>query len=117
MGILFGLFLSGFGSFMLWRSLRLRMKGLFTIGTITDVGFRTLVVHFKTTRNKSISFKLRAGKFIFISATYRVGASVPILYNPHNPKDAIIYSPSFMWMPPLFFVGMGVVIIYQVLMH
>jgi hypothetical protein len=121
MGILLGLCLLGFGSFRLWRSLQLRMKGLFTVGTVIDVemrgSFSTLVVRFKTTRNKSIVFRPGGWRFIFMSSFYRVGASVPILYDPNNPRDAVIYTLDFLWMIPLFFVGLGAVIIYQVLIH
>lgn len=121
MAILFGTLLAGFGLFMLWRSLQLRRKGLFTIGTVAKVNMRggvpIVTVSFKTIKNKTIIFSPGGWTSISNSAFYQIGSSVPVLYDPANPKDAVIYTVDFMWVLPLFLVGLGSFFIYQGFVH
>lgn len=117
-----GLIFLGVGLFLLWRSVRLRMKGLFTIGTITKVkiwrrGAARITVSFKTTRNKTIIFTPGGWTGINASPFYQVGSPVPILYDPHNPQNAVIYTNDFMWWLPLCLVGLGSFIIYLAFIH
>ncbi|MBL8076816.1 MAG: DUF3592 domain-containing protein [Anaerolineales bacterium] len=121
MAILFGILLAGFGLFMLWRSLQLRRKGLFTIGTVTRVEWRRRVpvvtVRFMTTRNKTIIFSPGGWTSLNTSPFYQVGNPVPVLYDPNNPHDAVIYTFDFMWILPLALVGIGCFFIYQGFVH
>jgi hypothetical protein len=106
---------------MLWRSAKLRIKGLFTIGTVTRVKMRgkvpVVTVSFKTTRNKTIIFSPGGWTSLNTSPFYQVGASVPILYDPNNPRDAVIYTIDFMWLLPLGFIGLGFFFMYQGFIH
>lgn len=117
-----GLIFLGVGSFLLWRSVRLRRKGLFTMGTVTRVyirrkGAARITVSFKTTRNKTIIFTPGGWTGISASPFYQVGSPVPILYDPHNPQNAVVYTNDFMWWLPLCLIVLGLFIIYQGLMH
>jgi hypothetical protein len=125
MTILLGLFLSGLGLFMLWRSVHLRLKGLFTIGTVIKKvvlwpwgrGAPVLTVSFKTIRNKTITFTSGGLTGINRFSFYQVGGPVPVLYDPNNPRNAVIYTLYFIYLSPLFFVGLGFFLIYQGFAH
>jgi hypothetical protein len=117
-----GLIFLGVGSFLLWRSVQLRMKGLFTIGTVTKVDVwrhrrPRITVSFTTTRNKTIIFTPGGWTGISASPFYQVGSPVPILYDPHNPQNAVVYTNDFMWWLPLCLIVLGLFIIYQGFMH
>ena len=94
MTIIIGLLIMGFGVLNIWRSIRLRVKGTFTIGTVTSVKWRNRVpnvsVIFKTQKKKKIGFRAGGWTSIINSPFYQVGNSVPVLYDPHNPTDAEI---------------------------
>ena len=121
MAILFGLVLAGFGLFGIWRSLRLRVKGLFTVGTVTKVKIigkvPNLFISFKTTRKRTVIFRAGGWTSLNMSPAYQVGSPVPVLYDPHNPGDAVIYSFDFMWLLPLALTGAGFFMIYQGFIH
>ena len=121
MAILFGLVLAGFGLFGIWRSLRLRVKGLFTVGTVTKVKIirrvPNLFISFRTTRKRTIMFRAGGWTSLNTSPFYQVGNPVPVLYDPNNPSDAVIYTFDFMWLLPLAFIGVGFFLIYQGFTH
>jgi hypothetical protein len=103
------------GLFGLGRSLRLRMKGLFTFGTVTVVNgmgrSRHLSISFESLNKKT--FVVTNG-FLPSFILYQVGDSVPVLYDPSNPAMAVIANFDTMWLLPLILVGCGIlpVLIY-----
>jgi hypothetical protein len=117
MAIIFGLAVVGFGLFTLWRNVQLRIKGIFTMGTITNIQRHRRVPHvfvsFKTLKKKTIVFRAGGWSQIYTSPFYQEGNPVPVLYDPNNPKDAVIYTVDFMWLLPLAFIGVGLFFIYQ----
>ncbi len=121
MAIIFGLAVAGFGVFNIWRSIQLRTKGIFTIGTVSNVRFRGRVpnvfVSFKTLKKKTIVFRAGGWTSIISSPFYQVGNSVPVLYDPQNPADAVIYTVDFMWMLPLALTGVGLFFVYYGFTH
>ena len=116
MAILLGLFGASFGLFHLWRSIRLRLKGRFTIGNVSKVTMigRTpeIYVSFKNSKNRTVVFKAGGWTGINISPLYQIGSSVPVLYDPNNSSDAVIYTFDFMYLLPLAFTGLGFFFIY-----
>ena len=120
--ISFGLLIAGVGFFWIGRSLRLRMKGFSTIGTVTEVRMisrikrsRHLVVSFKTYNKKNIIYHVDA--FTPSIKIYQVGDSIPILYDPYKPTDAVVYAFESMYLLPLFIIGFGLSVIYQEIAH
>ncbi len=121
MAIIFGLVVAGFGLFNIWHSIQLRTKGIFTIGTVSNVRFRGRVpnvfVSFKTMKKKTVVFRAGGWTSIISSPFYQVGNSVPVLYDPQNPTDAVIYTVDFMWMLPLALTGVGLFFVYYGFTH
>src|SRR5262245_29059407 len=84
--VLFG----GVGIYRLRRLRRLRKIGRLTKGKVVKFergyrGMRFAVIRFNTSQGR---FELSGGGSF---SSYQLGDSVPILYNPKNPRDAIIY--------------------------
>src|SRR5512138_902006 len=121
MAIIFGLALAGFGLFNVWHSIQLRTKGIFTIGTVSNVKMQgstpVIFVSFKTLKKKLVVFKAGGWTSIVTSPFYQLGNPVPVLYDPHNPTDAIIYTFDFMWALPLALTGVGLFFIYYGFTH
>ena len=97
------------GLFGIGRSLRLRMKGSFTSGRVTEAN------GVGRGRRIRISFKAQNKKTFFFSRgitfrRYEVGDSIPLLYDPSNPTDAVIYNFDTMWFWPLLCLGAGILI-------
>jgi len=119
MVIIFGLLVVGVGLFWIQRPLRLRTKGFSAIGTVTETGrlgnLRHLVVSFKPYNKKSVVF--HADAFTPTMKVYRVGDSIPVLYDPYKPTNAIIYAFEAMYLLPLSLVGFGLLIVYQGFAH
>jgi hypothetical protein len=109
--MLFGLVFVAVGIYSLKKSLRLRTKGRFTVGTITRWRYRgrsiSVFVTFKISKKRKVEFDAGGGSFV--GMMYQVGQLVPVLYNPRNPLDAVIYSWEFMWATPLAFIAAGIV--------
>jgi len=115
MGIVFGLVILGFGIFGLQRSLRLRTKGRFTIGTVTKIQYRgrslIVFVSFDISKKQAVTFEAGAWRGIN-TPLYKIGNQVPVLYDPNNPTDAVVYNIDSMWLIPLSFFGLGAFVIY-----
>jgi len=121
MTIIFGLAMTGLGLFSFWRSFQLRRKGLFTIGTVKNVKWigrhPHVFVSFKTLEKKMIVFDVGGWTSITSSPLYQVGNPVPVLYDPQNPTDAVIYTIDVMWIVPLVLIGIGLFMIYYGFTH
>ena len=117
--IIFGLVISGIGIYALSRNYRLYQHGVFAIGTITRIRYKrrgvpTLDVKFITTRKKIVEFNAGGGTFIRVSTPlYAVGNQVMVLYDPNNPRQAVIYSWEFLYLIPIATICMGIFMIYQ----
>ena len=116
MAIILGSALAGFGLFGIWRSVKLRINGIFTIGTVTRVKMMgkvpNIFIRFKTVKKKAVVFRAGGWTAINTSPFYQVGNSVPVLYNPDNPSDATVYTFDFMWLLPLVLTSTGLFFIY-----
>lgn len=115
MDILFSLVFTGFGFAMIWRSIKLKREGIFTIGTVTKAYYskrRGVRVRFKTLHNKRVEFNAGGSSYMHFSSGYQVGSQVPVLYNRHNSKEAIIYNVDFMWYIPIGLTITGIILLY-----
>jgi hypothetical protein len=114
LSILFLLSFGGIGVFLLIRSLRLRRKGIFAIGTVAQIkktgrSYPT-TVQFTTIKGEEIQI---SGMTVSIPVSIlRIGNSVPLLYDPDNPKSAVEYNPLTMWFLPLGFIGASILALY-----
>ena len=97
-----------FGLLGLGRSLRLWLKGVSTSGTVIAVNGAG------KNRQLSISFEIpNKKKFIVTNGflpsfiLYQVGDSVPIVYDPDNPANAVMANFDTMWLFPLILIGIG----------
>jgi hypothetical protein len=116
MPYIFGLIFTGWGFYALWRSIWLRRNGRFTVGTVTSVIWSHRVsnvyVSFKTERKKTVVFKAGGWTSILSSPFYQVGNQVPVLYDPYNPTNAVIYTVDFLWVLPFVLTGIGLFLFY-----
>lgn len=120
-GILFGLYILGYGIFLILRSIRLRSKGVFAIGTVKEVRITqrapNIFVSFETLHGRTVVFKAGGWSGINTSPFYQVGNPVPVLYDPKDPTNAVVYSFDFMWVLPLLITGIGFIFVYLGLAH
>ncbi len=125
MVVFIGLAFVGFGVYNIWHSLRLQRKGIFTVGTVAHIKGKgsvpNMFVKFKTLRKKTIVFRadgwaststVIVWTFVRSSPLYEIGSSVPVLYDPHNPTDAVIQTFDFMWVQPIITTGFGLFFLY-----
>lgn len=117
MSILPGLFFVGWGLFQIWRSINLRINGIFTIGTVsktrlTPRGYTELHISFKNLKGRTVVFRVTGWKHITINPFYKTESPIPVLYDPNDSRNAVIYTFDFMYAIPLFFVGIGSAFIY-----
>ena len=114
LSILFLLSFGGVGAFLLFRSVQLRRKGIFAIGTVTQINKTgrsyPTTVQFTTINGEEIQI---SGMSVSIpKSVLRIGNSVPLLYDPDNPKSAVEFNPITMWFIPLGFIGASILVLY-----
>lgn len=79
----------------------------------------TPFVTFKTRNGSSVTFypfdvDLAHQEFLaafYDEAAYHDGQSVTVLYNPANPQQAFISSPTHLWLDPIFWFVLGACIL------
>ncbi len=113
MRILIELLITGFGIYQLWRSFHLKRKGQFTLGTLKKVMFMGRsaygLIKFYPKKHKPIVIKIIGPRFTFDAD----GSSVPVLYDPDQPSNAIVDALDTLWLTPLLFMGIGFYGLYQ----
>ncbi len=122
MSILLGLIIVGFGLFRLWRSINLRIKGRFTIGTVSktrlSAGLVTeIFISFKNSKGRTVVFNAGGWKGITNNQFYQIESPIPILYDPNDSSNAVIYTLEFMYAIPLFIIGIGSAFLYFGVTH
>ena len=111
-GILFGLYLSFFGIKTLRRSILLRRRGHFSIGTVSRFTFpRNLFVSFLTSKDQPFEFKAEGGS----PWSYKVGDQVAVLYDPLKPGNANIFTWDHLWSSAVTYLGFGLIILLATL--
>lgn len=114
-GLLTAMISTWWGIYLLQRSLRLRKSGKITMGTITRLGYqgyrlRSVFIEFKINKGRKVEIDAGAvtfGGYTRQAAMYQVGVQVAVIYNPKNPTEATIYLWEHLWLPPLFFILLG----------
>ena len=105
-GILFGILLTGMGIKTLRKSLRLRRQGRFAIGTVSKITYpRNVYVKFLTAKDQKFEFLAEGGS----PWIYDVGDHVAVLYDPHNPRVANIFTWDNLWTLPTVGLGGGII--------
>ncbi len=102
---LFEALLFGVGIKTLRKSLYLRRHGHFAVGSIARVAYRKIFVQFTTAKNQQVAFLAEGGS----PWVYKQGDPVAVLYDPHHPKIANIYTWDYLWSLPSAFLTTGVV--------
>ena len=108
----------GLGIYLLRRSFYLRKKGRFAIGNVVRFeqgrrGARVAIIQFTTSKGHEVEIRGEGATF----PVYHLEDPVPILYNPKNPRDAIIYSSDYLWFLPLGLIGFGLYLVYDLVVH
>src|SRR3974390_1194455 len=106
-----GLLTLGIGSWIAAGTLRLQRNGVAAEGHVIRLdrgskGARFPVVEFQTQSGESVTFKSRSGSS---PPSFRVGESVPVLYNPNDPQHASINTSWQLWGGAFIAVILGVV--------
>ena len=119
MGVLFGWAFAIVGLYGLLRSIHLRRRGIGTIETVTETKISkvagSVVVQFKTANKRKAV--LHVGGCGVIGAAYAIGTAVPVLYDPHNPTNAVVKDFGMMWLMPLGFIATGLFFAYMSFTH
>jgi hypothetical protein len=112
---LFGLFLMRLGIKTIFRSIRLRKKGILVWGTISkiyqDRGFTSLLVDFTALEGRYYEYQLETRALTF--SRYHEGDKVAVLYNPDNPYEANLYSWDFLWIWPICLLFIGSLLLFS----
>jgi hypothetical protein len=114
--LLVAVILGGPGIYLLRRLLRLKKIGRLTKGKVVKFerayrGTRFAVIRFNTSKGR---FEISGGG---IFSSYQLGDSVPILYNPKNPSEGMIYSSDRIWFLPLGLIGFSLYLICDLVVH
>ena len=102
--------------YLLIRSLRLRKKGVFAIGTVTQINKtgRSYSVTIQFTTIKGEEIQTSGMTTSYPKSGLRVGNSVPLLYDPDNLKSVVEYNVITMWILPLGIIGASIFALYVI---
>lgn len=108
--ILSSIFPTGMGVFLYLQSRSFLAKSVKTTASVSELQQRGDVYYpvfsFVDKNGKEHGVKSNSGSY---PAAYSKGDSVPMLYNPENPKQARTDSFAALWFFPTFCVVMGIV--------
>ncbi|MBV9713542.1 MAG: DUF3592 domain-containing protein [Ktedonobacteraceae bacterium] len=107
------IFLVG-GLFFLMDTLKFLPGTLSAQGTITHCTYGTDSEGNSNGCSPTVSFKTRSGQSISFfsstsSSTFHEGDSVPVRYHPNNPQDGRIDAFWVVWLIPVLFCGVGLI--------
>ncbi|MDP3976258.1 MAG: DUF3592 domain-containing protein [bacterium] len=113
--IIVGLLMMGGAGYFILQTIQFIRVSVTTTGVVTDI--QSYRGNDDTTYSSIVTFAPKRGEEITFTQSsssswipYNIGDTVPVRYNPENPKDAEINSFTDLWMIPLILFIMGAVI-------
>lgn len=120
----FAAFFIGFGIYFGMTPLRLVLEGTKTTGSILryDRRFETHNIDGRMTSDyyyyPTIEFRTGEGRVVTFRGLpyvgkpgYSVGATITVIYHPHEPQNAKISNVTNLWAFPMIMVGIGVLLL------